>query len=269
MAIRRMVSRRGAVRKMFSDNRTNLRGADRELREAIQQLNNPEFREGLVTESIECLFIPPASPHMGGAWERMIGTVIRALLTVMAHQRMNDEILLTVFAEVESIINNRPLTHVSDDHNDPMSITPKHFLIGSPNLISSPDVFGTDDCNWRRRWIVAQCLIDQFWKRWLKGYVPTLINRSKWCKTERNLAVGDLAVIDDPALPRNFWPLGVVEKVLPGRDGVVRTVDVRTAKGVLRRPAVKVLPFDRAGEEEPSPGGGCSVISDEEEFYGF
>jgi Pao retrotransposon peptidase/Family of unknown function (DUF5641)/Protein of unknown function (DUF1759)/Integrase zinc binding domain len=269
MAVRRMVSRRGAVRKMFSDNGTNLRGADRELREAVQQLDNAEFRDGVVTESIEWHFIPPASPHMGGAWERMIGTVKRALLTVMAHQRMNDEILLTVFAEVESIVNNRPLTYVSDDHTDPMSITPNHFLIGSTNLTSSPGVFNTDDDNWRRRWRIAQFLTDQFWKRWLKEYVPTLVNRSKWRKPERNLAVGDLAVIDDPALPRNVWPLGVVQKVLPGTDGVVRTVDVRTARGVLRRPAVKVHPFDRVGEKEPPPGGECSGTSDEEEFYGF
>jgi hypothetical protein len=268
MAIRRMVSRRGAVRKMFSDNGTNLRGADRELREAVQQLDNNKFREGLVAESIDWHFIPPASPHMGGAWERMIGTVKRALLAVMTHQRLNDEILLTVFAEVENIINNRPLTHVSDDPTDQLSLTPNHFLLGSPDSASTPGVFVGDDTNWRRRWRVAQHLTDQFWKKWLREYVPTLINRSKWHKTERNLAVGDLAVIDDPALPRNLWPLGVVERVLPGTDGVVRTVDIRTARGILRRPAVKVYPFDRVGDEEPPLGGECDP-SDDEEFLGF
>jgi hypothetical protein len=269
MAIRRMVARRGAVRRMFSDNGTNLRGADRELREAVLQLDNSEFRDVLVTELIEWHFIPPASLHMGGAWERMIGTVKRALQTVIAHQRINDEILLTVFAEVECIINNRPLTFVSDDHVDPMSITPNHLLIGASNLASSPGVFGADDNNLRRRWRISQFLTDQFWKRWLKEYVPTLVNRSKWHKNQQNLAEGDVAVINDPTLPRNLWPLGIVENVLPGLDGVVRTVDVKTTKGLIRRPAVKVCPFDRVGEMEPSLGGECGASDDEGSFYGF
>jgi hypothetical protein len=129
-----------------------------------------------------------------------------------------------------------------------------------------------DDDNWRRRWRVAQRLTDQFWARWLKEYVPLLVTRSKWHKRERNLAVNDLVVVDDPFLPRNLWPVGVIQKVSPGRDGVVRTVDVRLARGVvLRRPAVKVCLYVRVGEEEPTQGGECYVSdpSDEEQFYGF
>jgi hypothetical protein len=40
---------------------------------------------------------------------------------------MNDETFLTVFGEVERILNSRTLTHVSDDNHDP-----NHFLIGEP-----------------------------------------------------------------------------------------------------------------------------------------
>jgi transposase InsO family protein len=270
MAIRRMVSRRGTVRKMFSDNGTNLRGADRELRQAIEELDDTELYDELANERMEWHFIPPAAPHMGGAWERMIGTVKRALLTVMAQRKLTDEILLTVFAEVENIVNSRPLTHISEDHSDPLSLTPNHFLLGSPDFVSAPGAFGNDGCNWRRRWRVAQHITDHYWKRWLKEYVPTLVSRSKWTRPERNLAVGDVAVIDDPCLPRGQWPLGVIDEVLPGRDGVVRTVDIRVAKGVLRRPAVKIHPFIRVGDVEPTRGGECDGGSDsEEEFYGF
>jgi Family of unknown function (DUF5641) len=171
MAIRRMVSRRGTVRKMFSDNGTNLRGADRELQEAVQQLDNSQFRDELVKDLIEWHFIPPAAPHMGGAWE----------------------------------------------------------------------------------------------------YVPTLVNRSKWHKNNKNLAVGDIVVIDDPGLPRNLWPIGVINNVFPGKDGVVRAVDVKMTRGVLRRHAVKVCPYVRVGDEEPTARGECDTMSDpsDDEFLGY
>jgi hypothetical protein len=61
---------------------------------------------------------------------------------------MNDETLLTVFGEVERIVNSRPLTHVSDDNHDPLSLTPNHFLIGVPEVNVSPGVFGDDECYW-------------------------------------------------------------------------------------------------------------------------
>jgi hypothetical protein len=47
------------------------------------------------------------------------------------------------FGEVERIVNSRPLTHVSDDNHDPLSLTPNHFLIGVLEVNVSPGVFGT------------------------------------------------------------------------------------------------------------------------------
>jgi hypothetical protein len=39
MAIRRFAARRGIPEKIFSDNGTNFHGAERELRESLEQLN--------------------------------------------------------------------------------------------------------------------------------------------------------------------------------------------------------------------------------------
>ena len=36
------------------------------------------------------------------------------------------------------------------------------------------------------------------------------------------------------------WPLGRVTEVYPGQDGLVRVVSVKTARGIYRRPVVKV-----------------------------
>ena len=44
-------------------------------------------------------------------------------------------------------------------------------------------------------------------------------------------------VVKDPTLVQRSWPLGVVTKVLPGSDGVVRVVDVRCNNKEYRRSA--------------------------------
>ena len=51
------------------------------------------------------------------------------------------------------------------------------------------------------------------------------------------MVVGDIVLIrDEPLVSRLQWPLAKVVKVHPGSDGKIRSVDVRTAKGMVCRP---------------------------------
>ncbi|XP_055590713.1 uncharacterized protein LOC129742798 [Uranotaenia lowii] len=68
--------------------------------------------------------------------------------------------------------------------------------------------------------------------------------RSKWITPNASIKVDDVAVIVDPNLPRNCWPLGRVISAIPGKDGEVREVVVQTAKGIYERPAVKLAVLD-------------------------
>ena len=44
--------------------------------------------------------------------------------------------------------------------------------------------------------------------------------------------------------PRNTWPLGVVEELIPGGDGAVRAVRIRIRGGITIRPITKLYPMD-------------------------
>ena len=59
-----------------------------------------------------------------------------------------------------------------------------------------------------------------------------------------NFEVGELVLIKEDDLKRDKWPLARIEKVMPGSDGTVRVVDVRTKNGTYTRPVAKVLKLE-------------------------
>ena len=54
------------------------------------------------------------------------------LKVLLTQQVVDDECLTTVMCEVESIMNSRPLTKVSDDPKDLAALTPNHLLLLRP-----------------------------------------------------------------------------------------------------------------------------------------
>ena len=142
-------------------------------------------------------------------------------------------------AEVERVLNNRPLTPVGDDPYDLEPLTLNHLLLSKSNQSLPLGTFNEKDCYSRRRWRQIQYLASIFWARWLKEYLPLLQVRQKWLKTQRNLNVDDLVLMSDPNSPRGKWPLARVTNVYPGADGLVRSVQVRTANSYLDRPVSK------------------------------
>lgn len=236
MAIRRMAARRGWPRVMYSDNGTNFRGADAELRAAYKEWTKDFIPFGL-EQRMKWKFIPPGAPHMGGAWERLVRSVKAALGATLHQKALKEETLLTLLTEAEHSINSRPLTHVSVDPKDPEALTPNHFLIGTSSGL--PRTGPCEEAS-RKQWRAAQALADHFWRRWVDEYLPTLVPRGASDDQRRPLQVGSLVVIVDSSLPRGTWPRGVVEAVYNGPDGKVRSADVRTTAGVLRRPVTKL-----------------------------
>jgi len=228
MAVRRMMARRGRPANIWSDNGTNFVGAEKELREALKRLDSERIGDQLSDERVQWHFNPPSSPHFGGAWERLVQSAKIALKAFVGKQCVNDETLLTFMAEVESLMNGRPLTHVSTDYRNEDALTPNHFLLGRGNPNFSPDVVNGKDLCSRKRWKHAQVMTQHFWKRWLREYQPALTERRKWRKDACNVCEGDLVLVVDENSPRGCWPLERVLRALPGDDGRVRAAEVRT-----------------------------------------
>ncbi|KAL0832167.1 hypothetical protein ABMA28_001624 [Loxostege sticticalis] len=258
MALRRMAARRGWPRCLYSDNGTNLRGAHTELKKCILELDEKLLKEGATSYGLETTwtFIPPASPHWGGAWERLIRSIKAALKVTLKERAPRDETLLTLMAEIEQMINSRPLSHVSVEPSGRETLTPNHFLLGTSSNAPTLGVFNETDTYLRKQWRISQSLADIFWKRWVREVLPDMRPRQKWHEDQKPLQVGDVVLIVDPNSPRNVWPNGLVQAVHSGKDGRIRVVDVMTKTGLLQRNATRVARIAMGDECCGSTRGG-------------
>lgn len=237
---RRFVSRRGLPIKVWSDNGSNFIGGQNELLKGIRELERDKIYSYCAKNNVEWVFNPPGASHMGGIWERVIRTIRRVLAALLGNARLNDEILQTLLCEVESIINSRPITKVPSDPQDPQALTPNHLLLLREGPPPPPGLFKSQDI-YCKRWRHVQYLAEQFWKRWVNEYLPTLQVRHKWLHPQVNLKCGDVVLVSDENTPRGLWPLAVVTNVKTSKDGLVRTVQVRTKSTSLVRPISKIV----------------------------
>jgi len=239
-ALQRFICRRGPVEVIRSDNGTNFVGAAKELRRAVESWNQNQIHSFLQQRAVQWQFNPPSASHMGGVWERQIRSVRKILQALMTEQCVDDEGLTTLMCLVESIVNGRPLTSVSDDHRDLEPLTPNHLLLLRSGATVPPGEFVKEDMYCRKRWRQVQYLADVFWRRWTREYLPTLQLRRKWNEPVRNVEVGDVVILMEDNAPRNSWQLGRVTETFPGPDGLVRSVKLTTRGTTLTRPIHKL-----------------------------
>ena len=196
LALRRFIARRGKPEEILSNNGTNFVGANRDLRQAIQDLNQSKIQTLMSNCGIAWKFNPPVSPWMGGSWESLIKLSKRALKTVTNDKTYHEESLITIPCEIECILNSRPLLPCIDDPNDFEALTPNNFLIKRFDN-HSPGIFDTSPHEHRSRWKSVQRAVNLFWERFIREYVPSLQRRQKWLTNHRKFQENDLILIKD------------------------------------------------------------------------
>ena len=146
-----------------------------------------------------------------------------------------------MLCEAEAIVNSRPLTCISDSTDDLNPLTPNHLLTLKDGGSSPAGVFQREDVYSRKRWRQVQYLSELFWTRWKREFLAMQQVRQKWATKKRNLRVGDIIIVKEEDSPRSSWPLARVVKVKFSSDDLVRSVELKTASSVLRRPAAKCV----------------------------
>lgn len=246
-ALTRFVSRRGKPSNILSDNGGNFVGANNELSKMSEFLenNNELIETHLSNDRIRWKFIPARSPNFGGIWEAGIKSTKYHIKRLVSHPLAYED-FNTLLIQIEGVLNSRPLCPLSQDPNDLVALTPAHFLVGK-QLTALPEINLTDvPENRLNRWQRVKALAQHYWTRWSKEYLSELQTRVKWKKnSEELLKIGSLVLIKD-STPSMVWQLGRVSELRPGKDGVVRVVNIKVANGELTRAVNKicVLPIE-------------------------
>ncbi|CAH2105153.1 unnamed protein product [Euphydryas editha] len=194
-------------------------------------------------DDIKFIFSPTHAPHFGGIWEAGVKSAKHHIRRVMVNTHLTFEELGTLFAEVDSILNSRPLYPLSSNPNDYRSLTPGHFLIGRPlRSLTSPSLTDSNTSQLQRYARIEQ-IRQHFWQRWQREYVSELQQRSKWRTNSSKIQEGDLVLLMEDNLPPLCWKLARITRLFPGSDAVARVAEVRTPTGTYRRPLTKLCPL--------------------------
>ncbi|KAL0861062.1 hypothetical protein ABMA27_009574 [Loxostege sticticalis] len=242
MTLKRFIARRGKPFEIFCDNGRNFVAAAKELGQFLQ--NNTEPLSYFANqEGIKFMFSPAYAPHFGGIFEAGVKSAKYHAKRVIGNSHLTFEEISTLFAQIESILNSRPLYPLSSSPNDLSSLTPGHFLIGRP--LTSLPTRNLNDVKEHslKRYARLEQIRQHFWSRWSKEYISELQQRSKWRKDTSRLNVGDLVLLQEENTPPLNWRLGRVTRLFPGADGIARVADIHTTRGSVRRPLIRLCPL--------------------------
>lgn len=247
MCFERFIARRGHCNKLYSDNGTNFKGAFKEIRAAFKEWHKPSVQDHLNKKGTEWKFMKPFASHQGGIYEAAVKSTKYHLKRMLGAINYTYEHMVTFLAQIEAILNSRPLYALNDDPMDMQAITPGHFLIGEP-FVMPPSIAAPRKASNPIKFLrnEQQKLLADYWKVWKNEFLSTLMQRKKWIQEQEPLKIGQMVVIDDANLAPTHWLLGKVTKLIPSADGLIRAVQVRTPKGNLIRPVQKlcILPLE-------------------------
>ncbi|KAM8702374.1 hypothetical protein ACLKA7_007705 [Drosophila subpalustris] len=118
-------------------------------------------------------------------------------------------------ANVEAILNSRPLTATFNDPNDGKAIIPAYLLIGT-SLQALPDQKISEKISTLTQYQRITYLKQRLWHLWRRDYLHELQLRSKWLKAESNERVCQLVLVHEDILTPQQWQLARITSMIPG-----------------------------------------------------
>ena len=175
-----------------------------------------------------------------------------------------------ITVEIEAVLNDRPLTYVSSEIDDAEPLTPSHLLYGRritnlphplQEVICDDPTYNSGTSQIEDQAKRRNKLVQHFWNRWRQEYLTSLREFHKVSgKNETEIKVGDVVQVHDDTKRVN-WRLAIVERIINGKDGLVRAADIKTSTGYTNRPITKLYPLEVTSTTHTTTKPECSKPS--------
>ncbi|KAH7695394.1 Integrase core domain containing protein [Aphelenchoides avenae] len=274
-ALDRFMCCRGHPNSVTSDNAPSIILVNRSLAEMWKDTrDDPCMRDYAREHAIEWHFITPESPWQGGFYERLIRSIKHCMKATIGRRRLEISHFEQLLGRVTHTLNCRPLTYQTEGDVNAVALRPIDFLqplaedttnMGPlPADMSDPTYADKISSESRLISLFAKqnALLEAFWERWRSEYLLSLRERQHALNNANRLdrlpQVGEYVLVDDEELiPRPFWKLACIQRLIPGRDGTIRSAVVRFRGGFESERSVnKLCPLElwpRAPEDTVEP----------------
>ena len=228
-ALRRFFSLRGCPKLLLSDQGSQLVACSKEVAGMLELLDWNMVQGWCSRKGVEWKMVPPQGQHMNGVTESLIRSTKHLLKQSLEGRRLNFVEMQTVLYEIAQIMNCRPLGIYHRPGTDPLDggpITPNHLLLG--RATSAIPELKFENVTHVKRMKFAQETVEEFWTKWRQVVFHSLVPQFKWHKAHRNVAVGDVVLLNDDLAKVGEFRLGQVVGVKTSdKDGLIRSVEVR------------------------------------------
>ncbi|UYV72978.1 hypothetical protein LAZ67_10001373 [Cordylochernes scorpioides] len=211
---RRFVARRGRPSIVYSDNGLNFVGCDN----LFKKVNWNDVLRYATVQHIKWNFNPPTAAFWGGWWERLVG-LMKQLIR-------------------KSAMNSRPLTAISEE-SGLVPITPAKFMCDNASCLFVPEAGMVDSKFLKESHAKVQKLPETIRQRFRKEYLGFLRQNTR--NKTKSIKEGDVVLMEVDNKKRTEWPIGVIEKTYPGKDGIVRVTMKKTKRGNFLRPVQQLF----------------------------
>ena len=262
-AFRKFAARRGIPKFVYSDNGSQIVASLKTIDATWHSVPvDKPLMSYAATKGITWRLNPPRSPWWGGYYERLVALVKAPLRRIIGRKVIDFNELSTLTCEVEAILNNRPLSYQGNDENV-VILTPQRLLIPYETVDTTfpsthqdldPEdhefLQGKDTLTQKltRELELSNKTLEYFWTEWRESYLTSLRERHKKTAGQDTSGVypkcGDVVIIAEDDVPRNFWRIGRIIAVSEGSDKNIRTATVRSQGKKLIRSVNQLYPLE-------------------------
>ena len=178
IVLQRFMSLRGYPSKLRSDTGSQLVAANKELKAVIKGIDKNKLKEFGAENGFDWDFSSPDAPWQNGCSEALMKSVKKTIKNAIGSQILMFSELMTVFYEVENLVNERPVGRQPKDPDDGSYLSPNHLLLGraTPRIPSGPF---RETSNLNKRHEFVQTIVDAFLEKMDKRLLSKSSNPTK------------------------------------------------------------------------------------------